>query len=300
MEQAGRVKLDELHIGDPATGPPGHGDAVAGRDVRVAGIQVDLARATGGQHHAAGRHRDDVASGNIQQIGTVASPLYPAAVLVVGGDQIDRDVVLEYPDIGVAIELADKRRLDRLPGGIGGVHHSPMAVSALAGQVVTGTSGRRGAGELHAFLEKPADIVRAVLDHHAHDVLVAQPAPGIQGILHMRIDRIPIVQYRRDTPLGIQRVAFLQLAFRHQSGSDISGQTQGQAEARRPAADDQYVKFQVVGLRHGIDGPRLSGHNRLLLPIWRQTAVALRVIGYPSGRHALLRGLVSADTDNWN
>ena len=35
MEQAGRVELVELQVGDPAAGAPGHGDAVAGGDVRL-------------------------------------------------------------------------------------------------------------------------------------------------------------------------------------------------------------------------------------------------------------------------
>jgi hypothetical protein len=50
--QAGRVELDELHVADAAAGAPGHRDAVAGGGVGVAGVAIDLADATGGQHHA--------------------------------------------------------------------------------------------------------------------------------------------------------------------------------------------------------------------------------------------------------
>ena len=59
--QAGGVELVELHVGDPAAGAPGHGDAVAGGAVRVAGVQVDLAGAAGGQHHGAGAEHLDAA-----------------------------------------------------------------------------------------------------------------------------------------------------------------------------------------------------------------------------------------------
>ena len=55
--QAGRVELDELHVGDPAAGAPGHGDAVAGRGVGIGRVQVDLAGAAGGQHGVAGARR---------------------------------------------------------------------------------------------------------------------------------------------------------------------------------------------------------------------------------------------------
>ena len=52
--QAGRVELDELHVGHPASGAPAHGDAVAGRDVGIGGVEIDLAGAAGGQHGMAG------------------------------------------------------------------------------------------------------------------------------------------------------------------------------------------------------------------------------------------------------
>src|SRR5690606_23521938 len=51
--EAGRVELVELQVADPATGTPGHGDAVAAGAVRIAGIKVDLGCPTGGEHHEA-------------------------------------------------------------------------------------------------------------------------------------------------------------------------------------------------------------------------------------------------------
>ena len=51
--QASWMKLIELHIRHATPGPPSHGDAVTSRTVRVAGIQVDLACAAGGQNNKA-------------------------------------------------------------------------------------------------------------------------------------------------------------------------------------------------------------------------------------------------------
>ena len=51
--KAGRVELVELHIGDPAASAPGHGYAVAGRAVRITGIEVDFAGAAGGKNDKA-------------------------------------------------------------------------------------------------------------------------------------------------------------------------------------------------------------------------------------------------------
>jgi hypothetical protein len=60
--QAGRVELDEFHIGDAAAGAPGHRDTVAGGGVGVGRVQVDLAGAAGGQHGVVGGEGDDLAA----------------------------------------------------------------------------------------------------------------------------------------------------------------------------------------------------------------------------------------------
>ena len=49
--QAGGMKLDELQICDGCPRAVGHGQPVAGGDVRVRRVEVDLAGAAGCQHH---------------------------------------------------------------------------------------------------------------------------------------------------------------------------------------------------------------------------------------------------------
>ena len=46
--QAGGVELVELHVRHATAGTPCHGDTVASRAVRIAGIQIDLTGAAGG------------------------------------------------------------------------------------------------------------------------------------------------------------------------------------------------------------------------------------------------------------
>ena len=55
--EAGGVELDEFHVADPGPGPVGHGDAVARGDVRVAGVEIDLAHPPGGQEGDGGLQR---------------------------------------------------------------------------------------------------------------------------------------------------------------------------------------------------------------------------------------------------
>jgi hypothetical protein len=94
------VELDELHVRDAATGAPGGGNAVAGGGVGVGGVQVDLARAAGGQNgvralkvctssvasSSAYRPRHWLAGGAVRQAQLVA------------GDQVHQGVVLEQRD----------------------------------------------------------------------------------------------------------------------------------------------------------------------------------------------------------
>ncbi len=61
MKQTGRMKLDELHVGNDRTGPPGHGHAVAGRDVRIGRIEINLSATAGRQNDPVGSDRFDVA-----------------------------------------------------------------------------------------------------------------------------------------------------------------------------------------------------------------------------------------------
>ncbi len=46
--KTGRVKLDELHVGDLRPRPVGHGNPICRSDVGIRGDQIDLAGAAGG------------------------------------------------------------------------------------------------------------------------------------------------------------------------------------------------------------------------------------------------------------
>ncbi len=48
------MKLDEFQVGHGGPGPIAHGDAVAGGDIGIAGIQIDLAGPAGGQQRDLG------------------------------------------------------------------------------------------------------------------------------------------------------------------------------------------------------------------------------------------------------
>ena len=75
MIEAGRMKLDEFHISHPATGAPAHGNTIAGGGVRISGVEVNLAGATGCHDDMACRNGHDLTAQGIEYVGTEASIL---------------------------------------------------------------------------------------------------------------------------------------------------------------------------------------------------------------------------------
>ena len=205
------MELDELHVGHAAAGAPGHGDAVARGHIRVAGVDVDLAGAARGEDHEARTEGVDASGLDIENVGAVAAAIAPAPGV---RDEIDGDVVLVEVDVRAAAHPVDHGFLDLATGGIGGVDDAAMAVPAFTRKVQSRGGVRVTlASEAHAVLEQPADVLRTVFDHLAHDGLVAQACASDQGVLDMGIDGVALVDHRRDSALGVIGVAFGDLAF---------------------------------------------------------------------------------------
>jgi len=131
VEQTGGVELDELHVGHPAAGAPGHGDTVSGRDVRVAGVEVDLAGSAGCQNCRTGHEGLYLSAVAIENIGPTAAVV--SRCRAASGDQIHHVVVFEQLDILPCENLALQGVLQFPPGGVGGVNNPSMGMSTLAG-----------------------------------------------------------------------------------------------------------------------------------------------------------------------
>src|ERR1700745_4255497 len=56
MKKAGRMKLNEFHVGDCRSRSPCHRDAIAGGDVWVGRVQINLAAATSSENHTIAPH----------------------------------------------------------------------------------------------------------------------------------------------------------------------------------------------------------------------------------------------------
>ena len=96
--QAGGVKLDELHVGDRGPGAISHGHAVTGGDVRVGGVEVNLAAAARGEDDRPRRVGLDCIGFIVQHANADAAVCVTLSKLA-GGDQVDREMILEDVDV---------------------------------------------------------------------------------------------------------------------------------------------------------------------------------------------------------
>jgi hypothetical protein len=239
MEEAGRMELVELQVRDPAAGAPRHGDAVAGRSVRVAGVEVDLARPAARQHHAASAECRHLVGGAVEDVGAVTAA---RTHTIDTADQVDGDVPFEQVDTWVGAGVREQRLLDAQTGVVGGVDHPPMAVAALSGQVVDVASVGSGlTRERHPEFDQPADRLGRVGDREADRVRVAQPGASLEGVLDVCADRVAAVDDRGDSALGIARGALVERALGEHRDVGGVGELQGRGQAGGSAADHQHV-----------------------------------------------------------
>ncbi len=188
MVEGGGVELHEFHVGDGRAGAVGHGDAVAGGDVGIAGVEVDLAGTAGRQHGDRRPKGVDLAGLAVEHIDAEAAVGLDAAPGDLGfGDQIDGDMVFVDGDVRVGLDGLHQGPFDLLAGLVLGVVDAALAVAAFPGQVVGLVLF---AGEVDAPVDQVFDGRRAVFDHHADDLFVGKPGAGFHGVPDMLIERV--------------------------------------------------------------------------------------------------------------
>ncbi|CAI8777222.1 Transcriptional regulator [Pseudomonas marginalis] len=246
--KAGGVELVEFQVGHPAARAPCHGNAVAAGAVGVAGIEVDLGGAAGGEDGEARTISIHFAAGAVEHIGAEAAFARQAQALF--GDQVDSDALFQQFDVGALAGLVEQGPEDRGTGGIGGVDDTAMAVAAFAGQMELEAAVIAAcvfiAGEGHALVDQPLDRLAAMLDGEAHRVFVAQAAAGVEGVFNVGLHRIGVVQHRGDTALGPECRTVGQVAFAQDGNAQVAGKGQRKAQAGRAAADHQDIVLKLL------------------------------------------------------
>ncbi len=245
--QAGRVELIELKVCHPATGAPGHRNAVAARAVRVAGVQVDLGGASRSQNGKARTISIHFAAVAIQNIGPQATLAFePKAAF---GDQINRGALLQQLDIGSLACLFEQRPENRRSCSVCSVDDSAVAMAAFSRQVKLKAAFIGlcfvAAGERYALIDQPLNRFAAVLDRKTNSVLVAQAAAGIQRVFNVGLHCICVIQHRRHSTLRPEGRTIGQISFAQNCNPQVVGEVQRQAQSGSATANYQYVVLKI-------------------------------------------------------
>ncbi len=245
VEERGRVELHEFHVGDRGAGAVGHGDAVAGGDVRIAGIQIDFPGASRGQNGKAGAESDDLLGAGNEDVGAQADiGRHPPVADLRLGDEIDGAVVFVDTDIRVALDRFDQRPFDLLAGDVLGVEDAPGAVSPFAGQVVIAGFVP---GKIDAPVDQVLDRFGAGFDDPANDVFPCQMSAGDDGVLHVGIEAVFGGENRGDPSLGQVGGGLGQFLLGDDGNGSPVGDLEGIGESGDAGADDE----KVGGYFHG-------------------------------------------------
>ncbi|MNH06334.1 hypothetical protein D3C79_656960 [compost metagenome] len=242
------MELVELKVANPAAGPPGHGDAIAAGTVGVAGVEVDLGRAAGGQHGEACAESVHLTGVAVQHVGAQAAIARQAQASF--GDQVDRHALLQQLDVRALAGLGQQRGEDRGAGSIGGMDDASVAMAAFTGQVELEAAVVDAlvfvTGEGHALLDQPFDGFTAVLHGEPHGVFVAQATASVERVFDMRLHGIGVVEHRGDTALGPERRAVGQVTLAEYGDAQVAREVQCQAETGGTAADHQDIMLELL------------------------------------------------------
>lgn len=200
------MELNEFHVAYPTAGTPGHGDTIAGTDVGVTGVEIDLAGPAGGEDDKTSADGFDATGLAIEGVGTTntGGGVGVGSRLVIA-DQVDGDVMVEQGQAGLLHGLVDQRGFNRAAGGIGRVDDTPVAVSAFAGEVKGGIAILLlEFAETDTMFEQCLDGCRAVFDHVAHDFGMAQARAGVERVFDMGFEGVLVVEHRGYPALGVE------------------------------------------------------------------------------------------------
>ena len=212
MVETGGMELDEFHVGDAATGSPGHGDAVPGGDVGIAAVEVCFAGAAGGEDGGPRAKGLDASPVAVEDVCPVAPIGLDAEFFA--GNEIQGQVGFEDGDVGMGPDLSGQGVFDGAARGVGDMDDASVAVSAFPRQVVAKRIARAEyPGEIDSYFDEFPDTGLAVFDHEAHDVRVAQARARVQGVFDMGVDGVFFVQDYRHAALGVEGIALEQGDF---------------------------------------------------------------------------------------
>ena len=228
-----------------APGTPGHGHAVAGGDVGIGRVEIDLAAAAGGQQ------RDRRGEG-LDLAGLLVEDIDPEALVVAGvaellaGDQVNREVVLEDRDVRLVGHRRQQGALDFAAGDVLGVEDAALGMAALPAEVELARAVRTGylaLGEMHAQLDQLRNARRAILDDRAHGRFLAQAGARFERVAHVQFEGVLLARDGGDAALGVVGIRLGAVLLGDDRHAPVRRDFQRKRQPGNAAAQDKEIEL---------------------------------------------------------
>ena len=220
-------------------GPVRHRDAVAGRDVRVGGVEVDLpAPPVASSVTGARECRDGARIECIEGVEPDAATEPGAHPL---GDQVDPDRLLEEANPPALFVAGGQQGPFHLaPRQVLGMNDAATGVPSFPCQVEL--VPRPAGGKLNAQFHQLADPRRPLPDTEFDGFAATESGPGFQGVLNVRFKAVVRGENGGNPSLGIVGGPLPALALRQHRDAPMAGELEREREARDPSTDDHRIE----------------------------------------------------------
>ena len=275
------MKLNEFHVRDGRACAIGHRHTVAGRDVRIGGVEINLAATTRGQQNYTRCKSLDLAGSSIQHVNTHTTvhvarasglPFFfrdnrsgtcvrvpnicrhrldgrdaaPALFQLLRGNQIDGDMIFKDLDARPLSDGREQRALNFPAGDILGVQDATLRVSPFPTQIQLTRAVRPRdfpLGKFHAQFDQFGDSLRSFPDNRAHHFFFAQTGARLKRVAHVQLERVLFRRDRRDAALSVIGVRLGAVFLRDNGHAPVRRDFQREGQARDAAAEDEKIKL---------------------------------------------------------
>ena len=191
------VKLDELHVRQPCTGPVRDGEAVTGGHLWIGGVSVNLTAPASGEH---GRVRHQF-HGPTGEAGAHPRTLDPVFILI--QEQIEHPGHFNHLNVRCLAHFGHQRAGNLGAGLVAvGVHDAVAGVCRFLPQLEVAVGVEIEAGPSRLEFAHPG---RSFLHQHLHRFGIAQRGAGGERILSVQVAGIARAEGGRNAPLGVGR-----------------------------------------------------------------------------------------------
>ena len=243
MIETRRMELDELHVLDLRPRTPRERDAVSGRRIGIARVEVDLAAPACRENRVRRPDRVNLSAFLVKHIRANA-PVLTLHADALRHDEVDDDRLFANVDRLRPPHPPDHRRLALLAGDVARVEDAPRAVSALAREVPVAAFLLR---EPDAAVDEVLNALRRMLADLMDDLRIAEPRARDHRVARMLVEGVVRIHHAADAALREIGVAVGEPSLRRHHHLAVRGKMQ---RAHEPSHAGPYHEIIAINDFH--------------------------------------------------